>query len=202
MEPGFESPYRYHSIDFQLASGKPKVCSWRATRFARLQRAGDSVMRETTEHLISRIDHNYFHGWLVSITRRGKRLEKYFSDRPHGRHDARRKARQFRDRLLATLAPPTKVKTRFSLNTSGVIGVTLSRDLTRAGRVAPRYLATWPTRDGRRAKVSFSIGRYGKAEAFRLAVQAREQGLQKELGQASLSAPSKKPWKRRTGRDR
>ena len=34
-------------------------------------------MRVTTEHLISRIDHNHFHGWLVAVTRRGKRLEKY-----------------------------------------------------------------------------------------------------------------------------
>jgi hypothetical protein len=159
-------------------------------------------MRAATEHLIRRIDHNHFHGWLVYITRRGKRLQKYFSDHPRGRHDAKRRAKQFRDRLLATLPPPTRVKTRFSLNTSGIIGVTLSRHRTRAGRIAPRYRATWPTRDGKRATVSFSIGRYGKAEAFRLAVQAREQGLRKELGQASLSAPSKPSWKRRTGRDR
>lgn len=159
-------------------------------------------MRATTERLIRRIDHNHFHGWLVSITRRGKRLEKYFSDHPGGRHDARRRARQFRDRLLATLAPPTRVKTRFSLNTSGIIGVTLSRERTRAGRPLVRYIASWPGRDGTRRKVTFSVGRYGNAKARRLAIQAREEGLEKELGQASLTAPSKPSWKVRSGKDR
>lgn len=159
-------------------------------------------MKGTSEYLIRRIDHNYFHGWLVSVTRRGKRLEKYFSDRPGGRADALRKAREFRDRLLATVPPPTKVKRRFSLNKTGIIGVTLARDRTRAGRIVLRYIATWPTRNGPPGKASFSVERYGRAEARRLAIRARQEGLRREVGSASLTPPTQPRWKRRTGRDR
>jgi hypothetical protein len=111
-------------------------------------------------------------------------------------------ARRFRDELLARLPPPTKIKRRFSLNTSGVIGVTLSRERSRAGTLVERYLATWPTANGKRCKVSFSVGRYGHAEARRLAIKARKEGLQRELGAASLKAPSQSGWKFRHGKGR
>jgi len=158
------------------------------------------VTKASHDYLIRRIDHNYFHGWLVSVTRRGKRLQKYFSDRPDGRRAALRRAREFRDRLLATLPPPTRIKRTYVLNKTGVIGVTLARDRTRAGNVVWRYIASWPTRDGKRGKVTFSLARYGRGEARRLAIRARQEGLQREGAQASLVPPAKLSWKNRSGR--
>ena len=135
-----------------------------------------------SERLIRRYEHNHFRGWVVSTKRRGRRYTKYFSDKPGGPASALRRARRYRDDLLKTLPIPTKIKRSYVLNKTGVIGVTLSRDRTRSGRVTWRYAATWPTRDGRSAKKSFSITRYGKAEARRLAIQARQQGLAALLG--------------------
>lgn len=93
------------------------------------------------------------------------------------------------------------VKRKYALNKTGVIGVTLARDRTRAGTVVSRYIASWPTREGKRGKATFSVERHGKGEARRLAIRARQQGLQREVGQASLTASARPGWKRRTGHD-
>jgi hypothetical protein len=58
------------------------------------------------EHLIERIEHNYFRGWRVATKRQGKRFVRYFSDKPKGRNAALRAARAYRDELTARL-PPT-----------------------------------------------------------------------------------------------
>jgi hypothetical protein len=135
-----------------------------------------------TERLIRRHEHNYFHGWVVSTKRRGKRWAKYFSDKPAGRTDALRRARQYRQWLLEQLPVATKVKRTYVLNTTGEVGVALVVERTRAGRLAPRYVAQWPTSDGRRAKASFSVALYGKSEARRRAIEARRGGLTALLG--------------------
>jgi hypothetical protein len=157
-------------------------------------------MRKTKHYLIRRIDHHHFHGWLVSVTRRGKRLQKYFSDSPDGRRAALRQAREFRDALLATLPPPTKIFSTYVLNKTGIIGVTLVRDRTRKGTVIWRYIASWPTRNSKRGKATFSVARYGKAEARRMAIQARQDGLRREGLDASLIPPSEASWKPKAGR--
>ena len=41
------------------------------------------------------------------------------------------------------------------------------------------YVASWPERNGKRGKATFSVGLYGEKEAFRLAVAARRTGLRK-----------------------
>jgi hypothetical protein len=157
-------------------------------------------MTKTNDYLIRRIDHHHFHGWLVSVTRRGKRLQKYFSDSPDGRTAALRQAREFRDTLLATLPPPTRIKRTFVLNKTGIIGVTFARERTRRGTIVWRYSASWPTRGGKRAKASFSVARYGKAAARRMAIQARQDGLRREGMDASLIPPSTALWKPKPGR--
>ncbi len=129
--------------------------------------------------LIRRYEHNGFRGWVVSTKRRGRRWVKYFSDRPAGRMNALRCAREYRDQLHSLLPPATKVKRTYVLNTTGVVGVALVDETTRAGKPFARYVASWPTASGTRAKVTFSLGLYGKSEARRLAVRARRQGLVK-----------------------
>jgi hypothetical protein len=81
---------------------------------------------------------------------------KYFSDKPHGRLEALRRARQYRDALLRRLPPATKVKRTYVRNTTGKIGVALVKDRTRSGSVIWRYVAQWPTRECGRAKATFS----------------------------------------------
>ena len=132
------------------------------------------------EHLISRYEHN-FRGWRVTAKRQGKRFVRYFSDRPNGRNAAFRAARAYRDKLMARLPWPTKVKRKYVLNRTGVVGVCITVERTRAGRLMRRYVASWSRRDGSRGKASFSIRLYGKEEAFALAVQARRTAL-KRLG--------------------
>lgn len=129
------------------------------------------------DRLIRRYEHNHFRGWVVAAKRRGKRWVEYFSDRPHGRREALCRARRYRDSLLKQLPPATKVKRTYIRNTTGEIGVALVKDRTRAGSVIWRYVAQWPTREGARAKATFSVGLYGKQEARRRAIAARRGGL-------------------------
>jgi hypothetical protein len=133
------------------------------------------------EHLISRYEHNHFHGWRVTTKRQGKRFVRYFSDKLTGRNAALRAARTYRDELTARLPWPTKVKRKYVLNRTGVVGVALTTERTRSGKLMRRYVASWSRRDGSRGKASFSIRMYGKKEAFSLAVQARIAVL-KQLG--------------------
>ena len=129
------------------------------------------------ERLIRRYEHNYFRGWVVSTKRRGHRWVKYFSDRPQGRAAALRRAREYRDRLVARLPRATRVKRTFVRNTTGEVGVARVKERTRAGTMFVRYVASWPAPSGARMKASFSVSLYGEARAKRRAVRARRQGL-------------------------
>ena len=134
-------------------------------------------MARKPEPLIRRIDHNYFHGWAVAIKRGGHRQSKYFSDRPGGRAAALRRARSYRDALVTILPPPVKVKTKLVTNTTGVVGVALVRERSRAGTPTDRYVAFLPNADRTRGKRSFSLAKYGKQRAFDLAVAARRRAV-------------------------
>lgn len=142
------------------------------------------------ERLIGRYEHNHFSGWVVSTKRRGRRWVKYFSDKPHGRTAALRGAREYREWLLKQLPKATKVKRRYVRNTTGEIGVALVRERTRAGTLLWRYVAQWPTSEGRRAKASFSVAFYGRGEARRLAIKARRSGLAALLGSFDVDGSS------------
>jgi hypothetical protein len=134
-------------------------------------------MKRREEHLIARVDHNYFHGFVVTIKRAGKRSSTYFSDKPNGRAAALRQARAYRDTRLDQLPPPVKIKRQYSRNTTGVIGVALTSERTRQGKILQRYKASWPRADGSQGTATFSVGLYGKREALRRAVEARRKGL-------------------------
>ncbi len=133
------------------------------------------------EPLIRRYEHHHFRGFVVSTKRAGRRWVKYFSDRPGGRAEALKRARRYRDRLVSRLPWPARIKRTYSLNTSGVIGVSRFRERTRSGKWLVRYAAYWPTRHGERRKVTFSVARYGEDEARRLAVAARRKGVERLL---------------------
>ena len=133
--------------------------------------------RRRVEPLIARVDHNFFHGFAVRIKRGGQRWTKYFSDKPEGPAAALQRARACRDGQVARLPPPTKIKRTSSVNTTGVIGVVFARDRTRAGNISERYFALWPIKGGGNRKKSYSVAKYGRHEARRLAIAARRKGV-------------------------
>ena len=129
---------------------------------------------------IRRHDHHYFHGWVVTIKRAGRRYQRYFSD--GGNRDAAfTRALRWRDRLLRTLPPLRKFRRHDSQNKTGVIGVSRSVDVTRAGNLVPRYRAKWQSASGRIHGRSFSVLRYGERMAFALAVAERRRALARML---------------------
>jgi hypothetical protein len=140
------------------------------------------------EQPVRRYEHNYFRGYVVAPKRAGKRSwTKYFSDKPDGRAVAKRRACEYSAWLLPRLPPPTKVKRTYVKNKTGVIGVSLVVERSRAGTLVRRYAATWPVRDGERksGRATFSLALYGACEAFQRAVEARERGLRAFLRRAS-----------------
>jgi len=72
------------------------------------------------EPLIQRYEHNYS-GWVVATKRRGKRFRRFFSDKPKGRRNALRAARAFRDKFVAQLPRPTKIKSTDIRNKPGLL---------------------------------------------------------------------------------
>ena len=122
--------------------------------------------------------------WVVAISRRDRpRTARYFYDGAHGgTARALALALAYRDRQLRRLPPATRAKSICAPNTTGVVGVALTSYTTRSGNVLRRYCATWFDADGQRQQVTFSIRRYGRAAAFKLAVAARRHGLSLRFG--------------------
>lgn len=119
------------------------------------------------------------HGWQVRLQRRGVKYGKYFGDRVFG--GPRRSyhaAREWRDQVLQKIEDSEKARicTRSARNRSGVVGVSKVTVFTN-GAEYQFWQATWSPSPGRRRCVKFSVMRYGDGEAFRLAVEARENGI-------------------------
>lgn len=128
---------------------------------------------------ICRYEHHHFAGWRVCVMRRGVRHVRYVVDKDHGgRSGALAVARRIRRELIEDLPPEVRIKSIYALNRTGIVGVTFSREKSRAGTGVSRYSAVWPRVHGHGVhKRSFSVTKWGKAEAFRRAVAAREEGL-------------------------
>jgi hypothetical protein len=137
--------------------------------------------RNPADSLIRRYEHHHFRGFVVAAKRAGRRWAKYFSDNPDGAAAALKRAREYRRILLDQLPWPAKVKRRYVLNRTGVIGVSRTNERTRAGKRFVRFVAVWPIRRSRPGKATFSVAVYGEAGARRRAVEARRRGLAKLL---------------------
>ena len=107
------------------------------------------------------------------MKRRRRYHVQYFPDGPDGPFESLRAAIAWRDERWLELGSPTHVQARNRRNTSGVTGVRL--EVSRAG--GESYVAKWNDADGRRHGRGFSLDRYGKKEALRLATAAREAGV-------------------------
>ncbi len=123
-------------------------------------------------------------GWEVRIQRRGERFSKYFSDLSHGgKRLALQSAKVFRDEIdqrykrysVKDLAAKPSARNR-----SGQVGIRLHEQTDRRGEFDYSYwywIAQWTDGHGRRRTRSFSIHRHGEEEAYRLACEARNQGI-------------------------
>lgn len=118
-------------------------------------------------------------GWQVRLQRRGMRYAKYFADRGHGGSDASlAAARIWRDRLLKTFAEDDRARvcSRSARNSSGVVGVSKVTITGPNGVTYYFWQATWSPAPGQRRSIRFSVKKHGEEEAFKLAVQARQNG--------------------------
>ncbi|HMR62793.1 MAG TPA: AP2 domain-containing protein [Anaerolineae bacterium] len=142
---------------------------------------------------ISRIDEpsKKTHGWYVRVYSKGSMYAKFFSDARYSDADqALAAAVEYRDALEHKLGKPRSERTvvqRSPRNQSGVIG---GRRRTKCsgkkGREAGYevFEVTWNSASGRMHRTSVSIDKYGEVEAFRRAVEIRQQKEREIYGPA------------------
>lgn len=123
-------------------------------------------------------------GWEVRIQRRGKKFEKFFADRQHGgRRAALQAAKLYRDEMEVKLKRYTVkelAKKPSARNSSGVVGIRKAVQVQESSDYVYTYtfwVAQWTDGKGKRKTRSFSVDKYGDEEAYRMAVQARTNGV-------------------------
>ena len=151
---------------------------------------------ETVSPGITRFEFDNRKGYMVRIKRGKKRINEWYPDKKHG---GKRKtltvAKSRYAELLDELGPiKPSTKNRITVrNTSGHVGVHLDDGYdARWGSYNESYVASWLTEEGRRAKIGFSIKKYGKKKAFDLACIAREEYLKDREKVVSLYDRRKK----------
>lgn len=130
-------------------------------------------------------------GWAVSLRRRDVSFLRSFSAAKHGGMEgALQAALALRDEIDRTRPPLSKREwctIRRASNTSGVPGVYRS-----SGKHGADWRATIEIA-GKRRSCKFSVARYGEAEAYRLAVEARKRLLAEAEG-VMTRHPEACPW--------
>ena len=139
-------------------------------------------------------------GWQVAVQRKGKKVRKLFSDSAYGGEAGALHAAQVFRNLFLKENPPLDSAAfagiKKSHNRSGVVGV--SRTIDPETRFLPEmdqkwyWCASWPTDEGPRGRIKFSIAKWGDDKAFELACKAREEGMKKRTGQFVLGMKNKK----------
>lgn len=118
-------------------------------------------------------------GWLVRLQCRNEKFSKFFKDSDYsGKTAALRDAREHyrelvRDNPKRSRQENAELKT---VRTGKIIGVRQVQQL-RFGHTYEVWQARWSPRKYERRVRTFSIEKYGKREAKRLAIEARLQGL-------------------------
>jgi len=124
--------------------------------------------------------------------RRGKKVEKFFSDNGFGgKTKALRAAKEFRDEMEQAMrhySVSEKARKPSVRNSSGVVGVRMSYRKDVRGEYEYTYycwVAQWTDGKGRRRTKSFSIDKFGDEKAYQKALKARRKGI-KESAQETL----------------
>lgn len=133
---------------------------------------------------ITRIDTGATHGYQLRFQRRGKVVDKFYSDSIHGgKNKALAAAKKHRDQLekdnprYSRKEMAQKVSSK---NTSGVVGVRLAEEKSVVGEWEYTYyfwVAQWSPKPGVRKTKRFSVNKYGDEKAYKMAVAARKKGV-------------------------
>ncbi len=140
-------------------------------------------MAETKHKGITRIDYegSSTRGWMVRLTRQGKRQQKFFNDRTHGgKNKALLAAKNCYSQWVKQAPEIQTAKGRKThRNTTGQVGVHLVKNVDARWKNAESYAfcASWIDPKGKRTKISFAWNRYGKKQAWTLACIAREREI-------------------------
>jgi len=165
----------------------------------------DECMATSGHKGISRVDHEkkHAHGWLVRVTFRGEKHQKFFSDLAQGGKRASLKsAIQWRNQTEKKIGKPRTermIAVVSPRNTSGIVGIRKAmKAMTRDGKKqGPVYEVWWFPRPGEIRKTSVSIYKYGQKEALRRALALRKAGEKQMYGTALPPIKSKTKSKKR-----
>lgn len=129
---------------------------------------------------ISRIDSNDTHGWFVRIYHDKQTHSKFFSDRFNGgKEHALETAKQYKknyqkDHPESTKKRPFRDRPQIN-NKTGVNGVSETYSRTRKGTKTPYFSVSWCPQPGKMRTRKFSIAKYGREQAFAMAVAFRKE---------------------------
>lgn len=130
---------------------------------------------------ISRIDSRGTHGWYVRVKKNGKSFAKLFSDSKYnGRDHALKCAKKAHAIAMETMGtapstPSRRLVTTDKRNKTGMVGVNKTFKTNTKGSVTEYYQVTWSPAPGKIKNRQWSVHKYGREEAFRLAKNFREQ---------------------------
>ena len=141
-------------------------------------------MTAKSNQYILRRETNSTHGWEVRIRRTKGNVLELFSDSMYGgKNKALQKAKKFRDLVLKKI-PKLNRKEIVNLpkknNLEEGIGISLVRQKNVRNHKSYTYQfyqAYWSPQKGLHKSRRFSINKYGKQLAYKLAVTARKKGL-------------------------
>jgi len=129
---------------------------------------------------ISRIDSKDTHGWFVRVYHDKQTHSKFFSDRFNGgRENALEVAKKYKATYEqkhpdSTRLRPFRDRPQIN-NKTGVNGVSETYSRTRKGTKTPYFSVSWCPRPGQMKTRKFSIEKYGRDEAFAMAVAFRKE---------------------------
>lgn len=159
-------------------------------------------MGSLSRYAITRVDSNTSktHGWIVSVQRRGEHWRKTFSDRVHGSKSAALAAAvAYRDKALVAHPPMTRAEyasIKRKNNRSGTPGLCrYETPTTERGEVKLKayWVAGWPIKGRRGKRVKFSVEGLGEKGAYRMALAARREALER-LDQPYVNSRGFKSW--------
>ena len=125
-------------------------------------------------------------GWQVRMRRKGKSFDRFFADAAYGgKRGALQAAKEYREAIDEQHEHYTTVelsKNASIRNTSGIVGVRRVEQIDERGDYQYTYyywVAQWIDGHGKRKTRSFSVSRYGEKRAYKMAMDARKEGVAK-----------------------
>jgi hypothetical protein len=134
---------------------------------------------KTDKENITRHDYERNHGYVVRYMRDGALFQKMFSDVRYGSpENALEAAELYLSELKAAFPPMNRREYAQILRRKkeGIAGVNRAESKSR-DKVYAAWVAQWCPEEGKIAKKSFSVNKYGEERAKQLAIEARETGL-------------------------